>query len=81
VSVCETYTAVPVVGGRYGGSHRYAVSPGSDPRTTGSPTALPRLYFCGQFVSPAGLLRQIGTEAAGMIASHLAPGPSQDGGR
>jgi len=38
------------------------------PLTSGSPTALPGLYFCGQFVSPAGMLRQIKIEA-GRIAS------------
>src|SRR5450631_61432 len=41
------------------------------PLTSGGPTALPGLYFCGQFVSPAGMLRQIRIEA-GRIASHVA---------
>jgi thioredoxin reductase len=41
------------------------------PLTSGNPTALPGLYFCGQFVSPAGMLRQIRIEARG-IASHIA---------
>jgi indole-3-pyruvate monooxygenase len=40
------------------------------PRTSGRPTELPGLYFCGQFVSPAGMLREIGIEAR-RIASHL----------
>jgi indole-3-pyruvate monooxygenase len=44
------------------------------PLTSGSPTPLPGLYFCGQFVSPAGMLRQIRIEA-GRIASHLARAP------
>ena len=30
---------------------------------SGAPTALPGLYFCGQFVSPSGMLREIGIEA------------------
>ncbi len=33
------------------------------PRTSGRPTALPGLYFCGLHVSPAGMLREIGIEA------------------
>lgn len=41
------------------------------PLTSGRPTALPGLYFCGQFVSPAGMLRQIKIEA-GRIAAHIA---------
>ena len=40
------------------------------PLTSGGPTALPGLYFCGQFVSPAGMLREIRIEAT-RIASHL----------
>jgi len=42
------------------------------PRVSGAPTALPGLYFCGQFVSPAGMLREIGIEAR-RIARHVAP--------
>jgi hypothetical protein len=30
---------------------------------SGGPTALPGLWFCGQFVSPAGMLREMGLEA------------------
>jgi cation diffusion facilitator CzcD-associated flavoprotein CzcO len=41
------------------------------PLTSGRPTSLPGLYFCGQFVSPAGMLRQIRIEA-GRIAAHIA---------
>ncbi len=33
------------------------------PVTSGRMTALPGLYFCGQFVSPAGMLREIGLES------------------
>lgn len=33
------------------------------PLVSGAPTSLPGLFFCGQFVSPAGMLREIGTEA------------------
>jgi len=44
------------------------------PRVSGGPTALPGLYFCGQFVSPAGMLREIGIEAR-RLAEHLAATP------
>ncbi len=40
------------------------------PRTSGRPTALPGLYFCGQYMSPAGMLREIGIEAR-RIAAHI----------
>jgi len=40
------------------------------PLVSGRPTALPGLYFCGQFVSPAGMLREIGIEAR-RIASYV----------
>lgn len=33
------------------------------PLVSGGPTALPGLWFCGQFVSPAGMLREMGLEA------------------
>jgi len=33
------------------------------PRTSGVPTALEGLFFCGMHVSPAGMLREIGLEA------------------
>jgi cation diffusion facilitator CzcD-associated flavoprotein CzcO len=39
------------------------------PHVSGTPTALPGLYFCGQFVSPAGMLREIGLEAIRIAAS------------
>ena len=38
---------------------------------SGRPTALPGLFFCGQYVSPAGMLREIGLEAE-RLAGHLA---------
>ena len=38
---------------------------------SGRPTALPGLFFCGQYVSPAGMLREIGLEAR-RLAAHLA---------
>jgi indole-3-pyruvate monooxygenase len=41
------------------------------PTASGGPTELPGLYFCGQFVSPAGMLREIGIEAR-RIAAHIA---------
>jgi indole-3-pyruvate monooxygenase len=52
---------------------REVCDPHGIPLASGSPTALPGLYFCGQFVSPAGMLRQIRIEA-GRIASHIAHG-------
>jgi cation diffusion facilitator CzcD-associated flavoprotein CzcO len=42
------------------------------PSVSGGPTALPGLFFCGQFVSPAGMLREIGIEAR-RLARLLAP--------
>ena len=39
------------------------------PTISGAPTALPGLYFCGQFVSPSGMLREIGIEAKRIAAS------------
>lgn len=44
--------------------------PSGLPRESGRPTALPGLYFCGYYVSPAGMLREIGLEAR-RIADHL----------
>ena len=41
------------------------------PTVSGAPTALDGLYFCGMFVSPAGMLREIGLEAT-RIAAHIA---------
>jgi hypothetical protein len=40
------------------------------PTSSGEPTALEGLYFCGMFVSPAGMLREIGIEAK-RIAAHI----------
>jgi indole-3-pyruvate monooxygenase len=40
------------------------------PTLSGAPTALGGLYFCGMYVSPAGMLREIGIEAT-RIASHI----------
>jgi indole-3-pyruvate monooxygenase len=41
------------------------------PHVSGGPSALPGLYFCGQSVSPSGMLREIGLEAR-RIARHIA---------
>jgi cation diffusion facilitator CzcD-associated flavoprotein CzcO len=38
------------------------------PRVSGGPTQLPGLYFCGQFVAPSGMLREIGLEARRIAA-------------
>jgi len=38
------------------------------PRVSGGPTALPGLYFCGQFVAPSGMLREMGIEARRIAA-------------
>ena len=43
------------------------------PLVSGYPTALPGLWFCGQYVSPAGMLREIGIEAR-RIAAQIAGG-------
>ena len=40
------------------------------PTASGAPTALQGLYFCGMYVSPAGMLREIGIEAT-RIANHI----------
>jgi cation diffusion facilitator CzcD-associated flavoprotein CzcO len=40
------------------------------PTTSGAPTALEGLYFCGMYVSPAGMLREIGIEAT-RISEHI----------
>jgi cation diffusion facilitator CzcD-associated flavoprotein CzcO len=42
------------------------------PLVSGGRTALPGLWFCGQFVSPAGMLREIGLEAR-RLATALTP--------
>jgi indole-3-pyruvate monooxygenase len=38
------------------------------PVVSGDRTALPGLFFCGQFVSPSGMLREIGVEAKRIAA-------------
>ena len=43
------------------------------PRVSGAESALPGLWFCGQFVSPAGMLREMGLEAR-RIATAIAAG-------
>jgi cation diffusion facilitator CzcD-associated flavoprotein CzcO len=43
--------------------------PDGRPRISGGPTALPGLYFCGQYVAPSGMLREIGLEARRIAAS------------
>lgn len=43
------------------------------PRVSGRPTALPGLFFCGQFISPAGMLREIRIESR-RIAGYIAAG-------
>jgi indole-3-pyruvate monooxygenase len=40
------------------------------PTVSGAPTALGGVYFCGMYVSPAGMLREIGIEAT-RIATHI----------
>jgi cation diffusion facilitator CzcD-associated flavoprotein CzcO len=40
------------------------------PMVSGAPTALAGLYFCGMYVSPSGMLREIGLEAA-RISAHI----------
>jgi cation diffusion facilitator CzcD-associated flavoprotein CzcO len=43
--------------------------PDGRPRISGGATALPGLYFCGQYVAPSGMLREIGLEARRIAAS------------
>ncbi len=50
---------------------RAVCTPAGLVQSSGRPTALPGLFFCGQYVSPAGMLREIGLEAR-RIAAHLA---------
>jgi indole-3-pyruvate monooxygenase len=38
------------------------------PRTSGGPSGLPGLFFCGFFVAPSGMLREIGIEAKRIAA-------------
>ena len=40
-----------------------AIAPDGVPQVSGRPTGVPGLYFCGFYVSPAGMLREIGIEA------------------
>jgi indole-3-pyruvate monooxygenase len=44
---------------------------GGVPTVSGRPTGIRGLYFCGHFVPPSGMLRQIGLEAR-RIAQHIA---------
>ncbi len=44
------------------------------PAVSGAATALGGLYFCGMYVSPAGMLREIGIEAT-RISTHIARQP------
>ena len=39
------------------------------PLVSGSEAALPGLYFCGFYVSPTGMLREIGLEARRIAAA------------
>lgn len=39
------------------------------PRSSGQETSLPGLYFCGYYVSPTGMLREIGLEAQRISAT------------
>jgi indole-3-pyruvate monooxygenase len=39
------------------------------PRSSGSPGPIPGLYFCGYYVSPTGMLREIGLEAQRISAA------------
>jgi len=46
-------------------------NPSGTPLSSGVPSGRPGLYFCGMYVSPAGMLREIGLEAR-RIAAHIA---------
>jgi cation diffusion facilitator CzcD-associated flavoprotein CzcO len=43
------------------------------PRISGGPTALPGLYFCGQYVAPSGMIREMGIEAQRIAADIAGP--------
>ena len=43
------------------------------PLVSGGVTSLPGLYFCGQFVSPSGMLREAGIESRRIAASIATP--------
>ena len=43
------------------------------PLVSGGVTSLPGLYFCGQFVSPSGMLREAGIESGRIAASIATP--------
>ncbi len=43
------------------------------PLVSGGVTSLPSLYFCGQFVSPSGMLREAGIESRRIAASIATP--------
>ena len=53
---------------------RVVCDAGGTPSDSGRPTRLPGLYFCGQHVSPAGMLREIGIEARRIAAQLSRPG-------
>ena len=46
------------------------------PRTSGHEAGVPGLYFCGYYVSPTGMLREIGLEARRIAASIATTAPS-----
>ncbi|HEX4214561.1 MAG TPA: NAD(P)/FAD-dependent oxidoreductase [Candidatus Dormibacteraeota bacterium] len=47
------------------------------PLRSGAPSGLEGLYFCGMYISPAGMFREIGLEAP-RIAAHIATRPVTD---
>ena len=47
-----------------------------NPRTSGHEAGVPGLYFCGYYVSPTGMLREIGLEARRIAASIATTAPS-----
>lgn len=48
------------------------ITNGGQPMESGKPTALPGLYLCGFYVSPTGMLREIGIEARRIARSIVA---------
>ena len=48
-----------------------AIDDAGVPESSGRPTSLPGLYFCGFYVSPTGMLREIASEAKS-LARHIA---------
>lgn len=76
----EAFAAVVLATGYRPSFHRFlaeadrVAGEGGVPEASGEPTTVPGLYFCGFYVSPTGMLREIAIEAK-RIARHIARKP------